>query len=316
MRKEDIYKQVFCRDCNFEKMSIQDSIYAYQVAIMLLNESKELLPNLYKEIELYVNDIYNNIVKKLNKLNVIYTVKLKETNLPYMEFLETSNKEECRLWLFSDIDYADKCVKYYSKYNLSLTVEEVENDNFIRFLKDMVYLGFDSILVDNGLLYIELKFNDFIDITEEHMTIKNSQFIKKYIDLIQAYCKKIYPQKIISEKEETMLESIIKANFLVPIKVNQVLSENKTDLEFPQLINDKNQLIQPVFTDWREFRKWDKSYKYIGYLVDFENLYKIFTENKKDSTYKISINPFSINFILNEKNFLLINKKRKEIENG
>lgn len=308
MTKNEIVKQVFCRECNLKNLNLKECIFAYQSAEKFSNDFGEELNNLKLEMLKYMEDIKKEIISKINKLDVIYVIQYKYTRLPYME-----QNEGFRLWVFDDKESARKCVNYYKSKNLELEIISVLKSEYHRFLKDMNYFGFNKILVNNGLCYIELDFEDFVEL--EKSSVINRTFMKAYLDFIQSYKQNLSSQSVITAKENKLLNSLLSAQFLLPVTfegeiINHTVQKD-AELHFPLLINSNEENIQPVFTDWKEFRKWDKDCKYKGFLVNFESLYGIFKKNQKT---KMSINPFSIDFILNENNFKLLEERK--IKNG
>lgn len=58
-------------------------------------------------------------------------------------------------------------------------------------------------------------------------------------------------------------------------------------MQFPLITNSEGESFHPFFTDWNEFRRFDKEQKFGGNIATFEDM-KYFI----DKAEGISINPY------------------------
>ena len=199
-----------------------------------------------------------------------------------------------RAWIFSEKEFADKAEEYFNKEETFLQMKELINLNVMNEFGKLHYLGIEKVIIDNGQYNIEINRNDILpppdysNIPARKIPVMNPKLQFAMIYFFQyAYSGKNYKNKaeVIRGLEANMLEEVLRAKFLLPIKLESDnigidsnganVVEKGSKVNFT-VIKDKDSLRWlPAFTDWYEFNKaFDKS-KLKSSICSFEDILTI-----------------------------------------
>ncbi|WP_195955470.1 SseB family protein [Clostridium saudiense] len=267
----------------FEKVTIQELVFLiYTIRVF---KEKEILKNYDYDTKIITfTKVLINKIKLTKKLYIAYD---KNTKYPYLDF-------QGRAWIFSEKEFADKAEEYFNKEETFLQMKELINLNIMNEFGKLHYLGIEKVIIDNGQYNIEINRNDILpppdysNIPARKIPVMNPKLQFAMIYFFQyAYSGKNYKNKaeVIRGLEANMLEEVLRAKFLLPIKLESDnigidsnganVVEKGSKVNFT-VIKDKDSLRWlPAFTDWYEFNKaFDKS-KLKSSICSFEDILTI-----------------------------------------
>lgn len=249
--------------------------------------------------------VYNEIIERLKTEELLWVSFMPYTNNYYLGF--ENGKPSC--YIFTEKQYYDLYQDYMMQQQIF--IKPVENDSEHRMLMfgDLYRSGFEMLVIDNGQTFLTMSLFDIIDkpdysdIPEISRPIMNPALVRTANYFFQGLSTK----RATREMEEDMFKAIYNAKYLMPMdtsKMNMektngnsgecVIKENSI-IQFPLITSSQDKSFYPFFTDWNEFRKYDKEQKFGGNIATFDDI-KYFID-KADG---ISINPFGVNITLSK----------------
>lgn len=267
----------------FEKVTIQE--LAFLICTMRVLKEKEILKNC--DYDAKIITFTQVLIKKLKLTKELYIAYDSNTQYPYLDF-------QGRAWIFSEKEYADKAEEHFKAEKIFLQIKELINKNIINEFGKLHYLGIEKVIIDNGQYNIEINRNDILtppdysNVPARKIPVMNPKLQFAMINFFQyVYSRKDYKNKVevIRGLESKMLEEVLKAKFLLPIKLendnigidgngaNVVEKGNKVNFT---VIKDKNGLRWlPAFTDWYELDKAFDRGKLRSSICSFEDILTI-----------------------------------------
>lgn len=267
----------------FEKVTIQE--LAFLICTMRVLKEKEILKNC--DYDAKIITFTQVLIKKLKLTKELYIAYDSNTQYPYLDF-------QGRAWIFSEKEYADKAEEHFKAEKIFLQIKELINKNIINEFGKLHYLGIEKVIIDNGQYNIEINRNDILtppdysNVPARKIPVMNPKLQFAMINFFQyVYSRKDYKNKVevIRGLESNMLEEVLKAKFLLPIKLendnigidgngaNVVEKGNKVNFT---VIKDKNGLRWlPAFTDWYELDKVFDRGKLRSSICSFEDILTI-----------------------------------------
>lgn len=267
----------------FEKVTIQE--LAFLICTMRVLKEKEILKNC--DYDSKIITFTQVLIKKLKLTKELYIAYDSNTQYPYLDF-------QGRAWIFSEKEYADKAEEHFKAEKIFLQIKELINKNIINEFGKLHYLGIEKVIIDNGQYNIEINRNDILtppdysNVPARKIPVMNPKLQFAMINFFQyVYSRKDYKNKVevIRGLESNMLEEVLKAKFLLPIKLgndnigidgngaNVVEKGNKVNFT---VIKDKNGLRWlPAFTDWYELDKAFDRGKLRSSICSFEDILTI-----------------------------------------
>lgn len=267
----------------FEKVTIQE--LAFLICTMRVLKEKEILKNC--DYDAKIITFTQVLIKKLKLTKELYIAYDSNTQYPYLDF-------QGRAWIFSEKEYADKAEEHFKSEKIFLQIKELININVINEFGKLHYLGIEKVIIDNGQYNIEINRNDILtppdysNVPARKIPVMNPKLQFAMINFFQyVYSRKDYKNKVevIRGLESNMLEEVLKAKFLLPIKLendnsgidgngsNVIEEGNKVNFT---VIKDKSGLRWlPAFTDWYELDKAFDKNKLKSSICSFEDILTI-----------------------------------------
>lgn len=225
------------------------------------------------------------------------------TNNYYLDF--ENGKPAC--YIFTEKKYYDAYQDYMMQQQI--IVKHVENNAEQRMLMfgDLYRSRFEMIVIDNGQTHLVTSLfdiidkPDFSDVPEINRPIMNPTLVCAANQFFQGLSTK----RVTRDMEANMFKEIYNAKYLMPLDASKMNMEKtnadngecvvkeKSIMQFPLITNSEDKSFYPFFTDWNEFRRFDKEQKFSGNIATFEDI-KYFID-KADG---ISINPYGANITL------------------
>lgn len=299
-----------------EKLEIQEIIFLI-VSANYFKENKTFEKgNLIKKIELFLS-VLNHKITHSEELYIVYD---KNTLYP---FIDPSGS----IWMFSKVEYADNIKKYLEQQQIVVYVKRLSGEEVLKEFADMHRLGIKEILIDNGQYITKINRDDILppydwkDTPKINIPIENPKLQNAMISFFQnSYSNNNYEGKDEArhQLEDKIIEEILSAKYLVPIKIdgeNYPVSDDETSIKlkkdtiihFGCLVNEDNTQYLSAFTDWVEFEKAFDKNVWKSSIASYKDLLT-FSEKMKG----IVINCRGIAFCISEKNKKMIEEYRKE----
>lgn len=264
----------------FEKVNIQELVFL--IFTMRVLKEKNALNN--HDYDGKIIAFTRVLIIKLRTSKELYIAYDKNTKYPYIDF-------EGRAWIFSQKEFADNAVEHFNKQETFLEMKKLVDKDVINEFGKMHYIGIEKFLIDNGEYTIEMKRNeilpsfDYSNVPAKNIPVINPKMQFAMIKFFQnAYSRKNYANKaeVMRNLEEKMLEEVINAKYLVPIKLenndlkidsNGMNVVNKGNEVRFSIIKDKNGISWiPAFTDWYEFDKVFDKKNWKSSICNFQDI--------------------------------------------
>lgn len=249
------------------------------------------------------NQLYHEIVERLKTKEIVWASYMPYTNNYYLDFED--GKPSC--YLFTERSYYEDYQDYMLQQQILVKPEENRVEDRLLLFGELYRSGFELVVIDNGQTFLIMSLfdliekPDFSEIPEINRPIMNPGLVCAANYFFQG----LATNRANKEMETAMFKEIYQAKYLMPFDTSK-MSLDKTDsdngevivkenslLQFPLISNAKGRHFYPFFSDWNEFRRFDKEQKYSGNIIGFEDM-KYFVE-KADG---ITINPYGANIIL------------------
>ncbi|GLB32533.1 enhanced serine sensitivity protein SseB [Lacrimispora amygdalina] len=247
--------------------------------------------------------IYSEIIERIKTKELLLISYMPFTNNYYLDF--ENGKPAC--YIFTEKKYYDEYQDYMMQQQI--IVKHVENNEEQRMLMfgDLYRSGFEMIVIDSGQTHLVISLfdiidkPDFSDVPEIKRPIMNPSLVCAANHFFQGLSTK----RVTRDMEANMFKEIYNAKYLMPLDTSKMNMEKtnadngecvvkeKSIMQFPLITNSEDKSFYPFFTDWNEFRRFDKEQKFSGNIATFEDI-KYFID-KADG---ISINPYGVNITL------------------
>jgi hypothetical protein len=184
---------------------------------------------------------------------------------------------------------------------------EIKNEQRMLMFGDMYRSGFEILVIDNGQTHLVMSLFDVIEkpdfskIPEINRPIMNPTLVCAANNFFQGLSTK----RVNRDMEATMFREIYHGKYLMPLDTSKMNLEKtnpsngesvikeKSVMQFPLIRNAENKNFYPLFTDWNEFRRFDREQKFSGNIATFNDMKFFITQGDG-----IVINPYGANIIL------------------
>lgn len=264
----------------------------------------ETIQQMIKKFDLTKDkQVYSKIIERIKTEELLWVSYMPYTNNYYLDF-ENGNPTG---YIFTEKKYYDEYQDYMMQQQIF--VKPLENNEEERMLMfgDLYRSGFEMLVIDNGQTFLTMSLLDVIDkpdfsnVPEINRPIMNPTLVCAANHFFQGLSTK----RVTRDMEEKMFKEIYNAKYLMPLDTSKMNLEKtnanngecvvkeKSMMQFPLITNSEDKSFYPFFTDWNEFRRFDKEQKFSGNIATFEDI-KYFID-KADG---ISINPYGVNITL------------------
>lgn len=318
-RKKKVSQMVYEKDYSIEKfktMVLQEVIFAYNTAVFLMRKAEKDSPE-YENFKKAKDVYFRLIVERVkNEEPEFYIAESGYTRYP---FVGKSPSGKYHVWIFSQERYALFAKEHFVEQKVELNIKCLKHKEFLAFCAYLHIIGANAIFIDNGAYSIEIPLElivpqpDFEMLPEVNRPVMNPDFAIRALFFLQELRRPI-SNDIKRELEEDMLKQLPKCKFLMPSQADREQLElirqdpsvkRELRFKFPRLNRPDGKMYFPVFTDLHEYKKFEKG-KEFGVLVqDYNGVVNIF---KKGDSEGITINPFGMNIVINQKTIDAIDK--------
>jgi hypothetical protein len=246
---------------------------------------------------------YNEIIERLKTEELLWASYMPNTNSFYLDY----ENDKPAAYIFTEKQFYDEYQDFMMQRKISVKPVEIKKEQRMLMFGDMFRSGFEMLVIDNGQTHLVMSLFDVIEkpdfskLPEINRPIMNPTLVCAANYFFQGLGTK----RVNREMEANMFNEIYHARFLMPIDTSKMnldqsnatngenVVKEKSVLQFPLITNAENKRFYPLFTDWNEFRRFDREQKFKGNIASFEDI-KFFID-KADG---ITINPYGANIIL------------------
>lgn len=244
---------------------------------------------------------YHMVLRKLQKLENLYVLFAKATNLPYVN----CDPDTCydQVLVFSEENFAKSMVVQEMKNKRELMVVKLENKGFLGFYLNLFPMGVNELVVDKGAnsLCVELdtlvKKPDYEKLPQEKRPVLNPELLLTSIYFAQ---ERNMPEDIrnnaeLKDLEEEMLVNLKRGRLILPVQAPEGQENVQLkDMRIPFLKMPNGDAFQPVFSDGNEFQKFNREKKFRAIAIDAAKLTTIMNKEAKG----ILLNPVTVRLVI------------------
>ena len=282
-------------DDSILELSVQELIYLYAEVI---KEQKNDSEN--EEWAARRQYVFSSVIMRFMNSEEIYVAYHVMTNYPYIDVRGCA-------WVFTEKEFSKAAHEHYVKEGIPLTMKTITGrEAVIEQMLELLRIGVEQIIIDNGQPNVTLRLKDVITGSEENgqLTSTNPELmftILTGLELSYASDGKHPDLKKIDKKTEELIKS---ARLLVPVQLDRHLEDGES-LHITEETPSKIAVVNPLktekglvaaFTDWREFTKLYSKDEWNAVVVDNASLKDI----AKNADGFI-INPAGFMFVVNNK---------------
>lgn len=229
------------------------------------------------------------ILEKLQKSEAVYVLISNYTRMPYVVCDPKTFDDE--VFLFFEEESVKKEAERLNKAGDSVRIVKVEQHSFLDFYTSLFAIGVNCLRIEKG--------------TKKETTVQHHELVRRENPLpelqmenpelhltalyfMQGFRKNPDPKasEELAEIYEEMRAYFDRGKYIVPSEEGKGI---------PMLKQQEGKVFLPIFTDLREFKKFNREEKYNGALVAAKKLPELITEGVSG----IVLNPLGVNLLLN-----------------
>lgn len=244
-------------------------------------------------------------VLKIQKLEAAYVLFSARTKQPYVICDEESYNDQ--IWMYTAEEPAKAEAVKYRDQKIQLVIAKIEKDQLLGFLSGLYMLGINEVVFNDETESVKIPLDqivippDYSKLPENQRPISNPQMQLTGIYFIQELARQVpmEEKKNIRDLEEEMAANLMRSRFLIAIEVDgETPKPDGSNVKFPCVKTKEDTMYQPIFTDMREFQKFNAAKKYKASLLTFDGVSKMIGNNVTG----IVVNPHGINIVIPKAN--------------
>lgn len=245
------------------------------------------------------------VIDRVKNQDMIWIAYSPATNNYHMDIFEGKTIS----FIFSEKEYYNDYEEKLKSKGITIAPAECRAADRTELFMELYRSGIELIAIDEGQQYLVISLfdiirkPDFSNIPEVQRPVLNPRLVAAADNFFQALAFK----RSTKELESKMFIEVYNAKYLMPFDASglnmkpedvvdgKFVVKDKSQFKVPLITNAEGKQFFAFFTDWIEFRKFDKQKKLSGNIVGFEDL-KYFSKQHGG----VVINPFGFNLILDE----------------
>ena len=237
---------------------------------------------------------------RIPQLEQLYVIFGAGTRLPFVTCDEEDYTDQ--IWTFVEEGKA----KHYAdvrreNFQDAVAVVKVIKEQLLQFFTGLFAYGIDIVMFQEEERLTKLPLDklvkrpDLSNIPEEKRPLLNPQMQLSGIHFMQEMHRRERDARRLQEYEEEMAANIVRSRFLMPHEIEgDAPLPDGSNIRIPCVKDKKDQMFQPLFTDFQEMAKFDTERKFRVATIEFDKIQKVLGKEVKG----IVINPMSLNIIL------------------
>lgn len=231
------------------------------------------------------------LLERLQKSDAIYVLISRFTRMPYVVCDEETFDDE--VLLFFEEEDAKREAERLTQSGSPVQVVKVEQHSLLDFYTSLFPIGVNCMRIDKG--------------TDAETTVQHKELVKRENEMPGGKMRVENPefhltalyftQEFRKTPEPGMSEELaeIHEEMQVHFSRGQYLVASEEGKGMPILKQQDGKIFLPVFTDFQEFKKFDRERKFSGAVIKAEKLSGLLNEEMAG----VAVNPFGMNLLLN-----------------
>lgn len=280
-KEEELKKLLVSSDFKEEsygKLSVQEMIILKNSAqtMKIKNVTQEKAQYFFEKREEFFEHL---VLRRMQKMETIFCVFAKVTNLPYIY----CDPESCndQVWLFSEERYAQKLVMIERQNKRELVVVKLENKQFLSFFTGLYTMGVNAFVMDKGMNSVEIDLEklvrkpDLSKLPEEKRPLQNPELLLTGVYFAQErnLPEEMRNMQVLRDLEEEMIVNLRRGKVMIPVQIPERAEKvEPKDMKIPFLKMKNGDVFQPVCIDPSEFQRFNRNQGFRAIVVDCERL--------------------------------------------
>ncbi len=242
-----------------------------------------------------IKDMANlqEIMRKIRNCGELYAVVSLCTQMPFVSCNPKSYDDE--IFVYFDKDGANKGARWLLEEKNPIQLARIDKKSRLAFFTSLLPMGVNAVSVDKGLPD-ETKFqlDQLIhrqtaeEMPKGQIRIENPELHLTALYFAQELRKEAKTEDRITadleELNEELAAHFCRGKYIIAIEEGKGIP----------LLQKNGDSFQPVFTDIREFQKFNQEKKYGAAVLEYEKIKEVLTPETKG----VAVNPFGVNILL------------------
>lgn len=223
----------------------------------------------------------------------LYAVMSLCTQMPFVYCDPETFDDE--VFIYFNKDGANKGARWLLEGKNPIQLAKIDKKSRLAFFTSLLPMGVNAVSVDKGLPgETEFQLNQLIHRQEEgqmpegQIRIENPELHLTSLYFAQGLRKEVDSEgklsKELKELNEELTAHFCRGKYIIAVEEGKGIVRLQKD----------NTSYQPVFTDIREFQKFNREKKYGAAVIEYEKIKEILTPETKG----VAVNPFGANILL------------------
>lgn len=236
------------------------------------------------------------IMRKIRNSDILYAVMSLCTRMPFVYCNPVTLDDE--VFIYFDKDEADQGARWLLEENNPIQLARIDQKSRLAFFTSLLPMGVNAVAVDKGLpketvfqLDQLIRRQEAEQMPKGQIRVENPALHLTSLYLAQELRKGRNPGNEMSEELQEMNEELAahfcRGKYIIAVEEGKGIP----------LLQKDGSSYQPVFTDIREFHKFNQEKKYGAAVIEYEKIREILTPETKG----VAVNPFGANIVLKVK---------------
>lgn len=233
------------------------------------------------------------IISKLRNHDEIYAVMSMCTHMPFV-YCDPKSYDDV-VFIYFDKEEANQGAKWLLEDKNPIQLAKVDKNSRLAFFTSLYPMGVNALCVNKGLEQeITLQLNDLIRRQDaDHMPkgqvrVENPELHLTALYFAQKLRKSPNPEGVLSDElrelDEELAVHFREGKYIVAVEEGKGIP----------ILQKNGKSYQPLFTDIREFQKFNREKKFSAAIIAYEKISEILTSG----TECVAMNPFGANILL------------------
>ncbi len=236
------------------------------------------------------------IMQKIRNHETLYAVMSLCTRMPFVYCNPETFDDE--VFIYFDKDEANKGARWLLERKEPIQLAKIDKKSRLAFFTSLLPMGVNAISVDKGLAHeTGFQLNQLIyrqeteQMPDGQIRIENPQLHLTCLYFAQELRKKMASRDERAEELKDLNEELAahfrRGKYIIAVEEGKGIP----------LLQKNGETYQPVFTDIREFQKFNREKRYGGAVVEYEKVKEILAPETKG----VAVNPLGVNILLKMK---------------
>ncbi len=245
-----------------------------------------------------IKDMVNlqETMRRIRNCEELYAVMSLCTHMPFVYCDPETYDDE--VFIYFDKGEADKGVRWLLEEKNPIQLARVSQKNRLAFFTGLLPMGVNAVSVNKGLSKeTGFQLNQLIhrqeaeQMPEGQIRIENPELHLTSLYFAQKLRKGANPddrrKQELKELNEELAAHFYRGTYIIAVEEGKGLP----------LLQRKGIFFQPVFTDIREFQKFNQKKKYSAAVIEYKKIKEILTPETKG----VAVNPFGVDILFEMK---------------